>query len=56
MRSFIANAIVLLIVAAIVFFAVRSIIKKKGGCSCGCGSCNCGCGGSKKKESSDANN
>ena len=52
MGSIVANVVVFLIVAAIVFFAIRSIIKKKGGCACGCGSCNCGCGGSKKKEES----
>lgn len=33
------------IVALIIFFAVRSVIKshKKGGCSCGCSSCSGKC-------------
>ena len=47
-----ANVIVILVIAVILFFAIRSIIKKKGGCSCGCSSCNCGCGGTKKNEES----
>ena len=49
-----ANVIVLLVLAVILFFAVRSVIKKKGGCGCGCSECSCGCGGTKKEESSNS--
>ena len=52
----VADIIVLLVLAVVLFFAIRAVIKKKGGCSCGCGgSCSCGCGG-KKQESSDSKN
>ena len=54
MTSIAANVVVFLIVAVIVFFAIRSIIKKKGGCSCGCSNCSCGCGGAKKSEESSS--
>ena len=49
-----ANVIVILVLAVILFFAVRSVIKKKGGCGCGCSECSCGCGGTKKQESSNS--
>ena len=49
-----ANFIVLAVLAVILFFAVRSVIKKKGGCGCGCSECSCGCGGAKKEESSNS--
>ena len=48
-----ADIAVLLVVAVILFFSIRAVIKKKGGCSCGCGECSCGCGG-KKTESTDS--
>ncbi len=48
----IGTIIVSLILIAVVFFAVRSMIrsKKKGQCSCGgnCGSCSMGCACHKK--------
>ena len=49
-----ATAIVCIILAIIVFFAVRSIIKKRksGGCSCGCSGCSgCGIGSTKSSDS-----
>ena len=52
MQSMIANIVVILVLAVILFFAIRSVIKKKGGCGCGCSSCSCGCGGAKKEDSS----
>ena len=36
----------LVLLALAVFFAVRSIRKRKGGCGCGCG---CGCAGGTKR-------
>ena len=44
-----ASLVLLLVVAAIVFFLVRSKIKerKQGSCDCGCAGCN-GCAGHKK--------
>lgn len=54
MQSIIANAVVILVLAAILFFAIRSVIKKKGGCGCGCSECSCGCGGTKKEDSSNS--
>ncbi|MBP5250732.1 MAG: FeoB-associated Cys-rich membrane protein [Lachnospiraceae bacterium] len=49
----IGTIIVSLILIAVVFFAVRSMIrsKKKGQCSCGgnCGSCSMGCACHKKQ-------
>lgn len=49
-----ATAIVCIILAIIVFFAVRSIIKKRksGGCGCGCSGCSgCGIGSTKRSDS-----
>ncbi len=52
-----ATAIVCIILAVIVFFAVRSIVKKRksGGCGCGCSGCSgCpGCGVSSTKPSNE---
>ena len=48
------NIIILIIVAAIVVFAVMHIRKGGGGCGCGCSSCSCGCP-SAGKDSSDKN-
>ena len=44
-----ASLVLLLVVAAIVFFLVRSKIKeqKQGSCGCGCAGCS-GCAGHKK--------
>ena len=45
------NLIVLAVIAVIVGFAVRSVIKthKGGGCGCGCDGCS-GCGTAKKTD------
>lgn len=39
-----ADIVIILLLAAALGFALRQIIKKKGGCSCGCGSCSGNCG------------
>ena len=53
------TAVVCIILAVIVFFAVRSIIKKRksGGCSCGCSDCSScpACGTGKPKPSKGGN-
>lgn len=43
-----ADYVILAIIAAAIFFAVRSLVRrgKKGGCGCGCSDCS-GCPGSK---------
>ena len=49
----ISTIIVALILAAIVVFIVRDLIKKKGntcGCGCGCEHCAAACGSSAKKD------
>ncbi len=49
----ISTVIVALILAAIVVFIVRDLIKKKGntcGCGCGCEHCAAACGSSAKKD------
>ncbi len=52
------DVIVIAIVAVILFFIIRSLVRKKGGCSCDCSQCGCGCGcscgGVKKEEISDS--
>ena len=50
MPSILANLIVIAILAVVVAFAVRSIIKKRksgGGCSGDCSSCGCNCSSGK---------
>ncbi|MBQ6586137.1 MAG: FeoB-associated Cys-rich membrane protein [Coriobacteriales bacterium] len=39
------TVIILALVAVGVVLALRSVIKRKGSCSCGCDQCSCGCCG-----------
>lgn len=43
----IADIIIILLIAAAVFFAVRKMRKNKGGCSCGCSNCEQSCSAKK---------
>ena len=43
----IADIVVFSLIAVMLFFVIRGLIKHKGGCSCGCGGCSkCGTGSS----------